>query len=695
MPRDLTPLLSPRNIAIVGASPRPDSFGAGLLRTITGGGYGGTVHLVNPRYEAIGDRPCHSSVAAIPGGVDCAAFVLGDALLVDAVADAARAGVGGAVIFGRAQGAGPEGVPRVEAIRGLARESGLSICGANCMGFLNLHDTLQLTGSPFTTLPAPSGVALVSHSGSSWSGLVGNRRQMGFDIAVSAGQELATTAADYIHHFLDQTRVRVIACVLETVRDPDSFIAAAERAAAQGTAIVVLKLGRSEAGRHFAISHSGALSGSSAAYDAVFARYGIVQVRSLDELLDTAELLALDRPMTDPGIALGTDSGGERQLVADLAADIGLDFAPLAPDTLAAVQGHLDPGMEATNPLDYWGDGGDVMAPVLSAMAADPGVGVVVMATNMTADRAFTDMSVAAIRKVRAATDKPVVVMGNAATTFSPAVAADLRARGIAVLMGTASGLAALARLQQVRFPESRDGSAAPLPLPEAAHAVLDGAGPSLRGAEGFAILQSAGIACTPFAEVRCPGDIATFAAMHRLPVALKIDDAAIAHKSELGGVALGLRTLSEANAALARLRQRHPEAPVIVQAMADGVELILGMTTDPDFGPIVTLGLGGVFTEIFRDSTTLIPPFTEAEARAALARLRGFPLMTGARGRAPADLDALCGLLVRFGALVAGAADRLAEIEINPVMAGPGGAVAVDCIARQHQRKEPHDRQP
>jgi acetate---CoA ligase (ADP-forming) len=686
MPRDLSPLLSPCSIAIVGASPRPDSFGAGLLRTIAGGGYGGAVHLVNPRYDTIGDRPCHASVAANPGRVDCAAFVLGDALLVDAVRSAAVAGVKGAVIFGRAQGAEPDGTPRVEAIRAIAREAGMSICGANCMGFLNLHDRLQLAGAPFTALPAPSGVALVSHSGSSWSGLVGNRRQMGFDIAVSAGQELATTAADYIHHLLDHAPVRVIACVMETIRDPANFIAAAERAAAKGVAIVVLKLGRSEAGRHFAISHSGALSGSNAAYDAVFARYGVVQVRGLDELLDTAELLALDRPMAAPGIALGSDSGGERQLVADLAADIGLGFAPLTPETLAAVQSHLDPGMEATNPLDYWGDGGDVMAPVLTAMAEDPGVGVVVMATNMTADRTFTEMSVAAIRKVREATDKPVVVMGNSATTFSPTVAADLRARGIAVLMGTASGLAALAHLQRVRFPVPRTGTADPLPLPETARAVLEAAGHSLRGAEGFAILQSAGIPCTPFAEVRCPGDIATFAAHHGLPVALKIDAAEVAHKSEFGGVALDLRTLAQANAALATLRQRHPDAPVIVQAMADGVELILGMTTDPDFGPIVTLGLGGVFTEVFRDSTTLLPPFTGTEARAALARLRGFPLLTGARGRPPVDLDALCALVARFGTLVAGASDRLAEIEINPVMAGPDGALAVDCIARQHE---------
>lgn len=172
----------------------------------------------------------------------------------------------------------------------------------------------------------------------------------------------------------------------------------------------------------------------------------------------------------------------------------------------------------------------------------------------------------------------------------------------------------------------------------------------------------------------------------------LKIDDAAIAHKSDLGDVFLGLNGEDEARAAWASLRARHPQAPVIVQAMAQGVELILGMTTDPDFGPLVTLGLGGVFTEIFRDTTALLPPFSPETARRALEGLTAFPLLTGARGRPPADLDALCALISRFSAFAAGAAGRIAEIEINPVLAGPEGALAVDCLALRQKEKPHHE---
>jgi ABC-type oligopeptide transport system ATPase subunit len=493
-----------------------------------------------------------------------------------------------------------------------------------------------------------------------------------------------------IHNLMPMAEARVIACVLETIRDPDGFIGAVTLAREKGVPVVVLKLGRSAAAKQFAISHSGALSGSNAGYDAVFARHGVIQVRSLDELLDTAELMALRRVMPAAGIALGTDSGGERQLISDLAADQGLPFADLTPQTLAAVEAHLDPGMEASNPLDYWGDGGDVMAPVLTEMAGDPGVGILVMATNLPPDRPFSEQSATAIRAVHAATDKPVVVMGNIASTISPAIAAELRGRGIAVLMGTASGLAALGHLRAWRFAAPVPDDTAALPLSVAAVERIAGAPlDMLRSFDGFGLLAGAGIPCAAVAEITAPAQIGAFAAEHGWPLVLKIDDAAIAHKSDQGGVFIGLRDEEEALVAWNALRQRHPAAPVIVQAMETGTEIILGMTTDPDFGPLITLGLGGVFAEILRDTTTLLPPYSPATARRALESLQAFPLLTGARARPPADLDALCALISRFSAFAAGAADHLREIEINPVLAGPKGAVAVDCIALRQTPKQ------
>ena len=230
----------------------------------------------------------------------------------------------------------------------------------------------------------------------------------------------------------------------------------------------------------------------------------------------------------------------------------------------------------------------------------------------------------------------------------------------------------------------------AALPLSVAAVERIAGAPlDMLRSFDGFGLLAGAGIPCAAVAEITAPAQIGAFAAEHGWPLVLKIDDAAIAHKSDQGGVFIGLRDEEEALVAWNALRQRHPAAPVIVQAMETGTEIILGMTTDPDFGPLITLGLGGVFAEILRDTTTLLPPYSPATARRALESLQAFPLLTGARARPPADLDALCALISRFSAFAAGAADHLREIEINPVLAGPKGAVAVDCIALRQTPKQ------
>lgn len=687
-------LLRPRSVAIVGASPRPGSFGDQLLRATTSLGFGGSISLVNPRYREIGDRPCYPSLTDLPARPDTVLAGVSNRQVVSTMTEAASLSIPGAVLFGRLHGETEDGVPLTDAVAAIARQGGMAVCGGNCMGYVNTIDGIQATGMPFATLPKPSGVALISHSGSTWSGLVGNQRGIGFDIAISAGQELATTVSDYVRVLLERTEVRVIACVIETLRDPQGFIGALTMAEAKGVPVIVLKLGRSEAGRRFAISHSGAMSGSNAAYEAVFRRYGAISVRTLDELLDTVELFASARRPTAPGLAIGTDSGGERQLIVDLAADIGLSFAELGPATLERLAGHLDPGIEASNPLDYWGDGGDVMAPCLDAMASDPAVGMVAMATNLPPGRAFVDMCVAAITTVQATTRKPVLLLGNMASTLSRDAMAELRGRGIPVLMGTETGLRAIKHVLD-HAGRAAGGRARPLlpPQPvEAADLPHGGSSPLMRSADGFRLLEERGIPTAPWRDVATAEEAAAFARDVGYPVVLKIDDPAIPHKSEVGGVAVNLAGPDALGAAFARLRALHPTAPLIVQRQASGRELIFGMTQDVSFGPMVSVGLGGIFVEIFGDVVTLLPPYDRQEALAALRRLRSFPILAGARGQAPVDLGRLADALVAFGDLAAGIGDRLSELEINPLLAGPDGVVAVDCLAVRPTRSgEPH----
>lgn len=678
-------LLRPRSVAIIGASPKEGSFSQNLRRATTSLGFGGAVHLVNPRYDEIDGEPCYPSIAAIPTTPDSVLYALADQRLVGAVEEAAAAGVAGGVIFGRAHSDEGHGTAIQDAIRSIGQSAGMSICGANCMGFLNLVDRIQVTGMPFLSLGAASGASLVSHSGSTWSGLVGNRRGIGFDYAISAGQELVTGVADYVDFILDQPSTKVIACVIETLRDPEAFLNAVTKADRKGIPVVVLKLGRSEIGQKFAISHSGAISGSAAVYEAVLRQHNVVQVRTLDELLDTVELFARAPVLALPTLGLGTDSGGERQLIVDIATDIGLEFADLTPGTNDKIQSLLDPGMEPANPLDYWGDGADVMAPTLTAMTEDAGVGMVVMAANMPGGRAFMNQCADAIISVRQSTDKPVALMGNIASTMAPDGIARVRDAGIPVLMGTEPGLRAIKHFLDFarRTPRTPDTERGSRPLPDAVRSLIDEtpAG-SMSSAQGFMLLEQGGLPVTPYALVDDVAGIDAFVATHGMPVVLKIDDPEIPHKSDAGGVHVNLRSRQDIEAAFAAIKARHPSAPVMVQKQAAGRELILGMTTDPDFGPVITLGLGGIYAEVFKDVVILPLPFNRAEALAALKKLRSYPILAGARGQQGADIEGIVDAVVAFGKLSASLAGKVSEIEINPLLAGPDRVFAVDCLA-------------
>ena len=346
-------LLRPRTVAIVGASNREGAFSLSLLRSVRSHGYSGTIYPVNPRHDAVEGLRCHTSISKLPTVPDCVLYAVGDKNLLASIEESAACGVSSGVVFGRAHGSSADGRDLQESISSIGRSAGMAICGANCMGYLNLLDGLQVAGMPFAGLHKRSGVSLLSHSGSTWTGLVGNRREIGFDFAISAGQELVTNVGHYIDFLLDIGTTRAIACVIETVRDPERFLSAAQKADRMGVPIIVLKLGRSEDSRRFAVSHSGAMSGSAAVYDAVFNAHNVIRVRTLDELLDTVELFANLRRPQNAGVGIGTDSGGERQLIVDLATDIGLHLPKLEESSVSKINALLDPGMEAANPLDY------------------------------------------------------------------------------------------------------------------------------------------------------------------------------------------------------------------------------------------------------------------------------------------------------------------------------------------------------
>ena len=729
----LASLLEPRSVAVVGASARPGSFGDQLVGQLLAGGYRGTVHLVNPRYRAVAGRPCHPSLADLPGPVDLAVLAVPNAALEAQLTAAAEAGIPAAAIF--ASCADPPTL--ADRLRRIALEAGMAVCGGNGMGFFNLEQSLRVCGYPEPAdLPAGP-VAVITHSGSVFSALLHNQRGLRFNLVVSAGNELVTSAAAYLDHALELPTTRVVALFLETVREPAAFRAALAKAAARAIPVVALKVGRGQAARAMVAAHSGALAGEDGAYQALFDAYGVAQVATLDELADTCELLA-GRRAAPGGLAAIGDSGGERAHLLDLAERLRVPFATISEATRKRLAAVLEPGLLPTNPLDAWGTGNDadqIFATCIQALLDDPATAALALnldlTTEPTPDTSYTGLAIAAA----AFTPKPVAVLANLASAADPAEAATLRAAGVPVLEGTATGLSALghllayrdflARAGAVDEPAHPNSGSATLPhrgtrqrrvaVPRArepvgyaqeraAHAQeraarsgrvrerdgrvqarwrarLAEVGGPLDEAEGLALLGDWGVPVVAAEVATSPEEAVAAGGRVGWPVVLKTAMPGIAHKSDVGGVLLGLDGPERLAAAYADLAGRLGPRVLVAAMAGPGVELALGVVDDAQFGPLVMVAAGGVLVEVLRDRRFALPPVGHHQAMAMLDRLAVRPLLDGVRGAPPADLDAVADAIVSLSALALDLGPSLAALDVNPLIAGPGGCVAVDAL--------------
>ncbi|MEN8161471.1 MAG: CoA-binding protein, partial [Myxococcota bacterium] len=350
--QDLTPLLAPRSIAIVGVS-RPGRFGGRLHENLVRAGYAGALYGVNPRYQTLYDAPCYASLRDLPERPDCALIAVPNAGMESALEEAAACGVPAAVVFGSAHSEpAPGETPLEQRLAHVAREHDMVVCGPNCMGFVAPGRGLAVSGYETRGDLAAGGVSVISHSGSVWEALLQNRRGIAFDTIVSSGNEMVTTVADYVQHALAQPATRAIGIFLETVRDPATFRAALGEAARRDVPIVVVKTGRTERGARMAMAHSGALAGEDAVHEALFDSYGVRRATSIDEMFDTLELFATGMRPATRGVSALLDSGGQRALLVDLAEPCGVSFAEISKTTEARLADVLEPGLEATNPLD-------------------------------------------------------------------------------------------------------------------------------------------------------------------------------------------------------------------------------------------------------------------------------------------------------------------------------------------------------
>ncbi len=702
--RDLSPLLNPGAIAVVGASERHGSAGRLVLENLRHLEYRGGVYAINPKRKEVLGFPCYPDLNSLPGPVDSVAVLLAAEKVLSALETAVEVGVQAAWVLasGFAE-AGPEGKTRQAALSRFAEETGLLVCGPNCIGVANLVDRVATYSVALSPATRAGGVSAVVQSGALCLGLA-NAARFGFRYLISSGNEAVLNSADYIGYLAGDPHTRVIIAFMEGIRSPQKFVAAAQAAAEASKPILLVKVGRSETARRAVQAHTGSLAGADAVGDAVFRRLGVMRLDTLDELVETAELF-LTCPLPE-GEEVGflSLSGGQIGLVGDLAEDLGLEFPAFSEEARQALTEILPPYSPIANPLDAWGSGDleRTYPACVEVVSREENIHLLAVSRDTppeVASREVEQSLSVAEAAVQAAkeTGKPVLFFSNLSTGFHQEVKKVLDAGGVPYLQGTRETLRAIQSF--VRYASFRRrvgesiaaGCPSPADLPDWRRK-LQGMKGTLSEVEGRRLLAAYGIP-GPREAVVTTAEEAVEASQHiGYPVVLKILSPDVQHKTEIGGVRVGLgdetAVVTAFREVMEAARRHHPRARLegaVIQEMipADAVEVILGVLRDPDFGPVVVFGSGGILVELLKDSSLRLPPLSHEEALKMIQETRGARLLEGFRGRPPADVDALADALVRLSQLAVDLGDLVAALDVNPLMVLPGGqgVRAVDAL--------------
>jgi acetyltransferase len=695
---DIKYFLSPRSIAVIGASGNFDSISGKPVRFLKEQGYKGKVYPINPKHKELMGYKCYKSILDVPGEVDLALLAVNFKLVVPMLKECAKKGVKFASVFssGFAE-TGESGQALQEQIAGIARDSGMGVCGPNCQGSVDLREkaiggfSASLGVKPLVVGP----IGYVTQSGALGYSIFSLAQEagVGFSCLASTGNEVDLHTLDVMEYLLEDPDTKMIISYLEGIKDGRQFLRVAERALEIGKPIVSLKAGRSEIGQKAASSHTASLTGSDEVCDAFFRQKGVIRVGDIENMIDIAALMQRI-PALPKGKGLGiiTTSGGGGILVADEAVDLGLDIPALDPATKETIMKVIPAYGSALNPVDVTAqvinEAEDFLI-VLKAMVAHPDIHALVIVVTQITGQPGMRMAEDIVKMSRQ-TDKPLTV---AWTTGDVLVGDNLRVLkdgGVQLYKSPVRAVRAMgalmnysafrqAHLTWSNAPE-RDGLSSE--TREAALAVLNRAGKSLTEHQGKGLLAlfdlpvtKEAVAATEAQAVQIAGDIG-------FPLALKIDSPDILHKTEAGGLKLNIRDMDALKAAynevLENARKYDAKAKingVLIQEMVGGgTEVIVGMQNDPQFGPTVLFGLGGIFVEILKDVSLRVAPLRKEDALAMIHEIKGFKILAGARGRAKADIEAIADVLVKVSRMALALEDHLAELDINPLLVLPEG---------------------
>ena len=681
----LDPLLRPESIALLGASARPDSNGLALVEMSTIDGYQGRIYPVNPKYSEINGHACYATLDSLPERVDHVVISLANAQIEEALELSIKHGAKAVTIFGTAQ-TNDHTEPRLpQRIKTIAERAGIAVCGASSMGFYSPLAKLRVAAFPSPPGLRKGGIALIAQSGAAFSALAHNDRRLGFSLCVSTGMETMVSAADYAEWALHQAETKVIGLFLEQVRDPAKFVSILDLANASDTPVVVLKVGRTARSAAMAVTHTGALAGNDQAFVAMCRRYGVIIVDDLDEMAATLAFFDQKHRLAPGDLASVHDSGGQRELAVDLAESVGVAFAEISENTRSSILPLLDEGLVAENPLDVYGTPREFVGRfemAIKALVEDDSVSGCVFFSDIRDDYWYSEGVVEAIRRAAPQTKKPLAIATNYSQASNAKSAMTLALEGIPLLEGTREALLAIRHASAWR---DRRRIAATV------ESSLDSALVSkwrdrlsrqgtLAEHDGLEMLRDFGISTVENRIAVSMSEACEAARQIGFPVALKIAEGH-AHKSEVGGVHLGLKDEAAVSVAYADIEKRLG-SKVLVCAMAPfGVELGLGAVVDKSFGPMVVVSAGGVLIEYLDDVASALAPISQQEAMSLLSQLNLSRILRGVRGKPPVDLEALSDVIANFSQMVAALADNLSEVDANPIIAGSSAAYCVDAL--------------
>ena len=695
MPHRLDPLLDPESIVIVGAT-TSGGMGSRVIKNLQNGGYKGKLYGLHPKNKDAFGIPCYPDFKSLPEKVEHAIFAVSDERVEGLVDAAIEAGVKAMSMMSMLYLDDDQKPYLKDRIQTKLKEADILLCGANGMGFFHIEKGVWVNGHFSRPNHEPGGVCIISQSGSGVAGIIDCEERINLNLSVSSGSELTVGAEDYLDYILHQESTTVVGLFLETIRKPDQMIKSFELANEKRIPIVVLKTGRTERSAELTVSHSGGLAGVDDCYNALFDKYGIQRVADMDELATT--LIMFDQPhsLANGNMVSMHDSGGERQLIIDIADQQGVEFAELEEATTQKLEEILDPGLPPVNPLDAWGKGlGDadqIMIDSMIAMLSDSNasMGAIVMDRGPLG-KIFPEY-VDYLEQTNQQTGKPVFLVSNRQGTGTDPLVLELSQNGMPVLDGMHSFLAGVRCLHQYRDFLNRkdeinvDLNADKLKKYQGQLEKSD----FVSEADALNMFFDLGLNANQSKIIANEEELVSTAKEMGFPLVLKTAVEDVYHKSELSGVYLNIDTEEKLRSSYKQLQEKLPGNALLAKMVqSEGVEMIVGMTTDQQLGPMVTIGFGGYYAEAMNDAITLMPPFSKEMAKNALSKLKMKTLLEGYRGSKPADLDAFAEFASRFSVIAVELSNQVCEIDLNPVILGNDNCIAVDALISLHQQNK------